>query len=275
MYNQKTFETSEYPMGSHTIVVTYLGDSSKTPLTLEYLVVQNGTFPSGNSSSPTTGGNDANGSAGSSHSSNVGNIAGAVVGGIVFIILATLVIIYFCRWGPKRDRQLLYNHGHDSDNAVEPFQLTPSIFPAPTIYSQYSAVPNTADNQTQHWNVPNQTIKSLNSTLPRTSVSGGTPSPTGHNGITPSSHSRAADIGVLPNPANEVDAGSSYPRREHEASVAVSRPQLAAQPVLSPEQNASSGVEPSRLVMHEDSGIRLPLSTSNGVVEVPPMYTTV
>jgi len=43
-YNQKFFETLLYSAGPHSIVVTYLGNSQTTPLTLDYLIIQNGTF---------------------------------------------------------------------------------------------------------------------------------------------------------------------------------------------------------------------------------------
>ncbi|KAF9561095.1 hypothetical protein CPC08DRAFT_722989 [Agrocybe pediades] len=42
-YYQEFFQTPKYPAGPHKIVVTYLGDSQSTPLTLDYLLVQKGT----------------------------------------------------------------------------------------------------------------------------------------------------------------------------------------------------------------------------------------
>ncbi|KAF9561140.1 hypothetical protein CPC08DRAFT_635839, partial [Agrocybe pediades] len=46
VYHQKFFETAQLPAGSHTVVVIYLGGAHFTPLTLGYLVVQNGTSSS-------------------------------------------------------------------------------------------------------------------------------------------------------------------------------------------------------------------------------------
>ncbi|KAH9484521.1 hypothetical protein JR316_0004003 [Psilocybe cubensis] len=293
IYNQKFFQTSDYPMGSHKIVVTYLGSSSTTPLTLDYLVVQNGTSPSpsGASSSPTTSGNA--GSAGSSHSSNVGAIAGGVVGGIVLIILATLAIIYFRRWDRKQSTKPLYNHKeHDTGDVIDPFQLAPSIQPAPTTYSQYSPLPTAAGGKTQHRTIPSQTTTDLNSIEPPSSASGGIVPPTASSRDIPSSFSRSEDTGHLSTPTNEVHAGNSLhqdssrlaqplyqgmsekERREAEATAAALRPQQhAAQQIVTSPQSASSGTGSSRLIMHEDSGIRLPRPTSEGVVEVPPTYT--
>ncbi|KAF9563380.1 hypothetical protein CPC08DRAFT_760934 [Agrocybe pediades] len=45
-YNQKFFETPPLLPGPHNIVVTYLGNSATTPLTLDYLIIHNGTMPS-------------------------------------------------------------------------------------------------------------------------------------------------------------------------------------------------------------------------------------
>ncbi|KAF8956126.1 hypothetical protein BDZ97DRAFT_205531 [Flammula alnicola] len=45
-YNQVLFETAKLPAGPHTLEVEYLGTNATTPLTFEFLVVQNGTSAS-------------------------------------------------------------------------------------------------------------------------------------------------------------------------------------------------------------------------------------
>jgi hypothetical protein len=60
-YNQKFFETSKMPAGQHKLVVTYLGNSQTTPLTLDYLVVQNGTITNSTTAGGSSGGSNAGG----------------------------------------------------------------------------------------------------------------------------------------------------------------------------------------------------------------------
>ncbi|KAF8912183.1 hypothetical protein CPB84DRAFT_1820846 [Gymnopilus junonius] len=71
LYNQKFFQTPNFPAGPHKIVVTYLGNGQVTPLTLDYLIVQNGSVPnssSSSSSSSSSGGGSSSPSGGSSSS---------------------------------------------------------------------------------------------------------------------------------------------------------------------------------------------------------------
>ncbi|KAH9484548.1 hypothetical protein JR316_0004030 [Psilocybe cubensis] len=239
-YNQKFFETPEFPMGTHQLIVTYLGNSSTTPLSLEYIVVQNGSFPSSSPSSaslaPTTTGNHTNGPkpAVLGRSNNIAKeVVGGVVGGIVLIILAIIAVSYFCRRDRKQSARHLYNHvGHDSENAVEPFQLVPSILPAPTIHPQNPlGIPNTASGKTkhrpiQHRLIPNQTTKKLKSIFPPRLIPGGNPPPTGSS----------------------------------QQEVSTLRQQNVTQQVMSPQQ--------------DNTRTRLPLRTNNGVVEILPTYTT-
>lgn len=74
-----------YPFGSHTLTVTYNGDSSKTPLVLAYLVIQNDTTV-------------ANSTVGSAHSASshihVPAIAGGVIGGVLCLLLVVLLVLY-------------------------------------------------------------------------------------------------------------------------------------------------------------------------------------
>ncbi|KAH9480158.1 hypothetical protein JR316_0006755 [Psilocybe cubensis] len=228
VYNQILFETPQYSMGPHQIVVTYHGSSSTTPLALDFMIVQNGTspvsgtpapapshspsspfssssssststsssssfsssfpqFPSSptiaslsfttaTSSSPSssvslTSSGDTN-SAGSRFSSNVGAITGGVVGGIVLIIMAILAVIYFRRWDRKQRSTALYNHtGQESGNAVDPFQLTPSLWSSPASYSQYTSVPNNMGDSRQHQPIPNQSTSDINFAVPPSSTS--------------------------------------------------------------------------------------------------------
>ncbi|KDR80873.1 hypothetical protein GALMADRAFT_115932 [Galerina marginata CBS 339.88] len=53
-YNQKFFETPILPSGPHSITVTYGGNPNSTPLTLLYLLIQNGISPLNTNSTPSS-----------------------------------------------------------------------------------------------------------------------------------------------------------------------------------------------------------------------------
>lgn len=95
VYNEKYFQTPQYSMGSHRLVITYNGDNSTTPLGLAYLVVQNGTLPrSTGSTVPTVPSSQAaNTSTGSS--TNIGAILGGALGGAACLIV---VVLFYRHW---------------------------------------------------------------------------------------------------------------------------------------------------------------------------------
>jgi hypothetical protein len=89
VYNELFFETPRYSMGPHSLVVTYNGDNSTTPLSFSYLVVQNGTLPhSTSSSSPSPSATN------SSSSTNVGAIIGGVLGAAASLLIVFLLLFY-------------------------------------------------------------------------------------------------------------------------------------------------------------------------------------
>lgn len=114
-YNQKFFETPRLPVGQHNITVVFRGNEKTTPLTLDFLVAQNGTgsMPTSTSSSPTTmpsvsgsGSSSMNpGPTGNASKNNTGAIAGGVLGGIVLgILLVRLFLWYKMRRQPKQQK---------------------------------------------------------------------------------------------------------------------------------------------------------------------------
>ncbi|KAF9561097.1 hypothetical protein CPC08DRAFT_664780 [Agrocybe pediades] len=132
-YYQEFFQTPEYPAGTHKIVVTYLGDSQSTPLTLDYLLVQNGTLdtaPMTTSSLSSSSSSSASSSASTTHTAkrnaNIGIIIGGVIGGIFLLA----VIIILCLW---------YRRIVRLENEVEAANITARPFPyAPTSISGQS-----------------------------------------------------------------------------------------------------------------------------------------
>ncbi|KAF8969566.1 hypothetical protein BDZ97DRAFT_1653481, partial [Flammula alnicola] len=106
IYNQKFFQTPQLTAGQHKLVVTYQGSTQTTPLTLDYLVVQNGSIPSTGISSSTGVSSSAgpsatlgasNGSNIGKNSNNIGAIVGGIVGGLAIILLAILGYLYLRR----------------------------------------------------------------------------------------------------------------------------------------------------------------------------------
>lgn len=111
-YNQFLYQSEDYPMGSHTLTVTYEGDASSSPLTLQYLVVQNGTALSSTSSSSTSAQSgttpvhsSASTSAPSLPSASSQNstktplaaIIGGTLGGIIFLLVVAFLFVFLRR----------------------------------------------------------------------------------------------------------------------------------------------------------------------------------
>ncbi|KAF8159353.1 hypothetical protein B0H34DRAFT_767602 [Crassisporium funariophilum] len=107
MFNQLFFETPKLPFGPHTIVVTFESDQTSTPLSLDFLLVQNGTassgptFPSISTSSPTSTSMPLPFSSGSLKRVNVAGIVCGVLGAILF----TLILIFLLLRYRKRKRE--------------------------------------------------------------------------------------------------------------------------------------------------------------------------
>ena len=139
IYNQKFFETATLPYGHHNITVSFQGNKSTTPLTLDYLVVQTapevtsastsslgssltGKYVGPSTSTPSgsslTGKNVGSNMNNTSSKSNAGVIAGGIVGAVGLILLAYL--LFLCYRREQRKQQNL----RDKDipaTGVEPF----------------------------------------------------------------------------------------------------------------------------------------------------------
>jgi len=271
-YNQKFFETPKLSAGQHKLVVTYLGNSQTTPLTLDYLIVQNGTATNSTSAGGSSGGANTG-----NKSSNIGPIVGGVVGGVVLITLAIIAFLYIRR----RDRRLNEEQSAEPKDIIEPFHYMPvsSSTVSPTAHNPLSSVvtyPQVQSGDPFGRPSPSQTeIQSINP--PGSSSSGGTrPNPLqpqrdhGHNRF-PSS-SDLSTPGVTSNATQYVpyNPTSDKVQREAAATAATIHPQRRTQqPLASPPLSDDSG---SRVILHEDSGIRLNQNEPS-VVEVPPVYT--
>jgi hypothetical protein len=282
-YNQKFFETATLPAGHHQIVVSYQGNSQTTPLTLDYLIVQNGTISSNSSStasgtSPTSGAANASGT--THKSNNTGAIAGGVVGGLVLIVIAALAYIYFQRREKTLNEKVEY--GESSPPLVEPFHYAPvktsppsSTIPGPGITAYPRHIPQLSTSifptTTHHGSMPSFTTTELQSAI-APSLSSGTSYPSNVNAVVHQSDLRQPNPGYLRTINDYQQPLTEKERREAEATATALRSQRSPQQPISPPFSDDSGS--SRVVMHEDSGIRLPRAGEElDVVEVPPLYT--
>lgn len=170
-YNRKMFETPQYEPGQHELVVTYLGNSSTTPLTLDWLVVQNATGPCNGSPTPNHG--NANERTASSHS-KTGPIVGGVIGSLALIGIAIAVFFFFPRRGRKTKQREFAEQDIlldiDDGATIEPFHVLPSVQPgaASGFYANrkpQGSMPgtfHTAHNGSNH----SQITSELNSVVP-------------------------------------------------------------------------------------------------------------
>ncbi|KAF9478490.1 hypothetical protein BDN70DRAFT_836032 [Pholiota conissans] len=301
VYNQKFFQTEKLAQGNHQIVVLFQGNGQTTPLTLDYLMVQNGTAGSNSTTAPSDDGTQQH------HKSNAGFIALGVVLGVVLILLAIAGFWYIRR---RHRRQELNEKGvsPSSPLAPQPFVYTP-VSPVPmetSILDGYSGKTNPnhhhyASASTRTAGYGHSQMPSISATDASASQSIDPPSSgpastafasnvntTGHETV-PSqtfyavngggnAQSGARDVGTRAAPSSVASSSTrnEKERREAEATAAALRPQRRNDGGLpSPPTSLDGGtISSSGFVMHQDSGIRLPANVAGGhIEEIPPEYT--
>ena len=295
VYNQKFFETAQLSPTSHTLKVVYEGTNS-TPLTLDYLIIQNGTSSSTTSSTtsfPTSTGSTAS-STSTPKSAPVGSIVGGVIGGLALIIFAVLGF-FLLRRRQKRDVQ-----EEISTSTPQPFEYTPLHLSSPTPNTSssggfaYSQVPQTAQlggrvtygvkGQVHHGSLSN--VTNTNSIEPPSTSSPDVNTyPTNLRAVplqqaalnlanpSPSSSSSSPPASTTSSSARPVPLARKV-EREVEA-LATLRPQRRGNPsVPASVESNDTWLSNANVVLHADSGIRMPSdTTSTSVVDVPPLYT--
>lgn len=277
IYNQKFFETEQFTQGNHQIIVLFEGNGQTTPLTLDYLVIQNGTSPQNTTASSPP----ANSLSQNKGKSNIGAIVGGVVGALVLIILAILGYLYIRR----RERRISLNEKRksSSDLAPQPFIYSPVSMETSVLdgYAKPSEqVPaSTANGGRGHNQMPSfSTTNFSHSVDPPSTAAASTFAST----IASAGHQPMSSIstrGVPTNVSTSASASSanlSSPRSEKvrleaEATAAALRPVRRNDGIFQVPSSGDSAS--SRLVMHQDSGIRLPSNMSAEVEEIPPQYT--
>ena len=291
VYNQKFFETAQLSPTSHTLKVVYEGTNS-TPLTLDYLIIQNGT-----SSSTTTSTTSLPTSTGSTTSATstpksvpVGSIVGGVIGGLALIIFAILGF-FLLRRRQKRDVQ-----EEVSTSTPQPFEYTPLHLSSPTPNTSssggfaYSQVPQTAQlgsrvtygvkGQVHHGSMPS--VTNTDSIEPPSTSSAPTnlravpfqqaalnlanPSPSSSSSSSPPASTTSSSARPVPL-ARKVE-------REVEALATLSPQRRGVPSVPASVESNDTWLSNANVVLHADSGIRMPSdTTSTSVVDVPPLYT--
>ena len=83
-YNQKVFQTTPLPLGNHTLKVVHQGNSSLTPLVLNYIIIQNQT----NSTPETISSPEAISSGHTSKGPPVGAIIGGAIGAVSILVFS-------------------------------------------------------------------------------------------------------------------------------------------------------------------------------------------
>lgn len=135
--NQLFFMTEDLMMGSHTLSARYTGSPGQAPLTLEYLIVKNGSFLSTFLSST----NHSSSVSGSSHASHAGSIIGSVVGVIGGIIVCTILFFWL------RSRKRSNGNRAKLRSVIEPYPAQPHFI---SRTASLSPSKQTAEQNTSH-----------------------------------------------------------------------------------------------------------------------------
>ncbi|KAF8163683.1 hypothetical protein B0H34DRAFT_781303 [Crassisporium funariophilum] len=271
IYNQEFFSTQALSPGPHKLVVVHEGTGSTTPLTLDYIVVQNGTIPATNTTSNPNNGTTApasNTTSGTKSKTPVGAIAGGVIGGLVLILLAVIGFLFLRR----RDKRRLSRESassFDPGHTVEPFnagvQTGPSLQALQTaqVGSGYSS-----RGYIHHGSMPSSSNTDFTSIVAPSSGTTGHPQPLQPNRLPSSSNTSEFNPYVPHEPL--VPPKVQREREAAEAALRLHRPPAGPRPF-----SAQSDDTPSSLMLHEDSGVRISPDGQrvNRVLEVPPLYT--
>ncbi|KAH6890045.1 hypothetical protein BKA70DRAFT_1409027 [Coprinopsis sp. MPI-PUGE-AT-0042] len=266
VYNQKFFETPLLPSGPHRVFVVHGGNGQTTPLTLTNLLIEGGNstsplpgdpsiFAPGSSSPPSE--SDGASTTGGSKPP-IAAIVGGVLGGLA-IITATMIVAFFII---RRHRT---NARSRANEYVVPFD---SVVAHPPTHDKgggntnnsdrtapmnptYHAVPHQEQTLGQGLAAPNWGHKRMLSG----STDQGTSDPPGSHGHAspppPPNPSRNASNSIYPSPPLSTNTSSAGPNIPH--------------------THLGSSANGSRVVMHEDSGVRM--DAQGNTIEVPPLYT--
>ena len=254
-YNKIFFQTPQLSPGAHQLEVIHDGNSGVTPLTIDYFVVQNATIPTPSSSSSASQSSTSDPSnasksafpAGSTTSNSkkipIGAIVGGVIGGIVLIIVIILLFLIYRHRERKRKEKQMYGQVDLNMAPIEPFTDPPSM---------------AASSRTQ----PHHPRFTPMAASPVTSSQ--TPS---------SSHNPSSEPSLSYVPSTASGGVSTSTPTNSSSNLLMSSKERSAQGSISTRDEIPSSAGPSRVLRHEDSGLRLPPQEEEPLVELPPLYT--
>ena len=246
-YNVKLFETPSYPYSSHRLTVIHKGNGQSTPLNLVSLLVQNGTLPSSGVAVP--------GASTTSKSTPTASIIGGAVAGAVVLVVAILLFVVF-----RRRRK-----------AKKKLEVVDPIISESYLFHPISQIPpstDTTDNATSAWG--RRSDSRMASQSPPTTM-------------THRSNNRRVPVGSYGrDEVQSVEHSSDsmslpYLRRDHSPRRPVKETEAESQAhgTFSDSYPPSNGPIPGppRIVVHQDSGVRLQRPTEAPVIDIPPQYT--
>ncbi|CAA7271035.1 unnamed protein product [Cyclocybe aegerita] len=263
-YNQKIFETPVYPPGKHELFTVYAGIRDQSPLTLDYVVIKNGSTSANSTVTTITAPSTADRTAlpssdtvvseSSRKSVDAGVIVGSVLGTLTFVAVVLLSIWFLRRRSQRRLQQQKEAALTNQANIVDPwFQPGPNPdiewIPEMQILLRPDSPSNTSDMSPnlKHRHLINAFGICEDGTYdPRLSLVDGSP--------------YASQSGYT---SEQGGSSTSSSRRDQEF----------AKHSKSPLRYGSPSPTPSRFVLPPDSGVRLPAEPDQNVVEIPPVYT--
>jgi len=230
LYNQKFFETPTYPNGSHTLRVSYIGDRSNPQLRFGYLIFQPSRI-TGQISSSTTGTSVAKPGRISS-----GAIAGSVIGGFLVLLVIAILCFYLCRRRLKAKEKIEVYSDEPFPFDQKPAYISTQRYPVQRKSRLFPIQTSNVDANDDHTPDSDHTNRSPPMYEPSASITNGlSPRHIGDHKFPEPTTSSTQDVAV------DANAGQA----RHVVPLA-----------------------PLRIVVHQDSGIRL-----NGEVLATPPST--
>lgn len=272
-FNILLFQTPTYENGPHTLTVVYNGDAedNSTPLSLDYVVIQNGSSISANLNISSSSSVLPTASQSVSVISpilpntrrRIGPIVGGALGGITFIVIVASLMFFLLHWRRKKGARSSDDYSIDETLDDVPPPVNPFMV--------------------SREDIVNSKELGLQSTVAETELSA-TPTAVGAPPETRKTRIRHAhNPSVVSTDLGEDYAFATRPfsneaRALRPKNSASSPTSLPLAPNSTPEMASLSNSQPvsraSRVVVRdEDSGIRLSRQNGGEVVLLPPEYT--
>ncbi|KAH9476061.1 hypothetical protein JR316_0011631 [Psilocybe cubensis] len=270
LYNQEFFQTARYALGPHEITVTFLGNESTAPLSLNYLIIQNGTSALDNPSTvltipgPTLLPSSAKGKGDSTtDKSHTQGVIGGVVGAATVVIILSIAFYFIFNRRRRHKRHEQPNEGN-STAMIQPFCQFPGRRYVPVNHFHNTSVTASTRIAAVLHSVPTPVEAAMKASI--TSA----PPPRSLSTELQSIGMYTADGPGQTSPINSLPTSIVHPPL-------MQRP-LSALPRIPSENRPFPVPRPTQTVIHEDSGLRIPNfmaedSSSNTIVEMPPLYT--